>query len=258
MRFYLVVVGLLMSVMSYAQEEYYILDYYTTYNLDSSLESKDVLYVHSNQEKSFYQKGILINREGSNTRERKENEIVINSITNIDQFNYFNFKEKKLVSRISPIESVYMVEEEIPLMTWELIDETKKVKEIELHKAICSFRGRNYTVWYSLDYPIHIGPWKFNGLPGLAFEITEDRSNYSWSLTSIKKGTLKAFPLRYDLKRGVISLKEYKERVEYELEHMNDSFLARLPKEIEIISSETDNSSFKKFELEMEYEWENQ
>lgn len=258
MRFYLLLAGLLMSLMSHAQEEYFIIGYYMKYDLDSPLESKDVLYINKNQEKSFYQKGTLNNREGIKPREKRENEIIVNSITKADQFNYFNFKEKKLVSRIAPIESVYMVEEEIPLMNWELVDETKKVKEIELHKAVCSFRGRNYTAWYSLEYPIHIGPWKFNGLPGLAFEITEDQSNYSWTLTSIKKGMLKAFPLRYDLKRGAISLKEYAERVEYEFEHMNDGFLARLPKEIEIISSESDNSRFKEYDLERKYEWENQ
>ncbi len=256
-RFYLLFAVLLVSLISHAQEEYFIVSYYMKYDLAAPLESKDVLYINTNQERSFYQKGPLNNREGIKSREKRPNEIVINSITKADQFNYFNFKEKKLVSRIAPIESVYMVEEEIPTMNWKLVDETKKIKEIELHKAVCSFRGRNYTAWYSLEYPIHIGPWKFNGLPGLAFEITEDKSNYSWSLTSIKKGKLKAFPLRYDLKRGAISLKEYVEKVEYEFEHMDDSFLARLPKEIEIISSESDNSSFKENSLERKYEWEN-
>jgi len=258
MRLYLVLVALLMALTSDAQEDYFVITYHMGYDLEESLESKDVLYIDKKQEKTFYQKGKLAKRQGSKPRERRENEIVISTITTADEFNYFNFKDKKLVSRTAPIASVYMVEEEIPLMHWELVDETKEIKEIELHKAVCSFRGRNYTAWYSLDYPIQVGPWKFNGLPGLAFEITEDKSNYSWSLTSIKKETLKAFPLRYDLKRGVISLKEYVDRVAYEQEHMNDSFLARLPKEIEIISTESDNSSFKQFELEIVYEWENE
>lgn len=258
MRLNLVLIGLLMSLMTYAQEEYYIIDYYVKYDLGEPRESKDILYINANQDKSFYQNGTPASSEGYKPRERRENEVIVRTIPKVDRFNYFNFKEKRLVSRISPLTSAYMVEEEIPLMHWELVDETKKIKEIELHKAVCSFRGRNYTAWYSLEYPIHIGPWKFNGLPGLAFEITEDQSQFSWSLTSVKKSTLKAFPLRYDLKRGVISLKEYVERVAYEFEHMDDSFLAKLPKGMEIISVESDNSGFRKSELEIVYEWEKQ
>jgi GLPGLI family protein len=38
------------------------------------------------------------------------------------------------------------------------------------HKCACaktSFRGRNWIAWYAVDLPIHSGPWKLNGLPGL-------------------------------------------------------------------------------------------
>lgn len=50
-----------------------------------------------------------------------------------------------------------------------------------------NFRGRSYKAYFTNDIPITIGPWKFNGLPGLIVYIEDEQGIYTWELTSIKE-----------------------------------------------------------------------
>ena len=43
------------------------------------------------------------------------------------------------------------------------------------HKATLTFGQRVYTAWYAPDIPIHYGPYKFEGLPGLIMQIEDSR-----------------------------------------------------------------------------------
>ena len=54
-------------------------------------------------------------------------------------------------------------------------------------KAKTSFRGRNYTAWYTNEIPISDGPWKFWGLPGLILQITDDKKEYNFECIAINK-----------------------------------------------------------------------
>ena len=53
------------------------------------------------------------------------------------------------------------------LFDWQLLDGDSIVCGYPCHKATTIFRGRIWTVWYTLDLPYSDGPWKFCGLPGL-------------------------------------------------------------------------------------------
>lgn len=65
---------------------------------------------------------------------------------------------------------------------WKLINEKKKTGELELHKAITSWGGRNWTAWFTFDIPFNEGPYKFSGLPGLIVELEDDNKLFSFSL----------------------------------------------------------------------------
>ena len=54
-------------------------------------------------------------------------------------------------------------------------------------KAKTSFRGRNYTAWYTNEIPISDGPWKFWGLPGLILKVTDEKNEYSFESVAITK-----------------------------------------------------------------------
>ena len=78
----------------------------------------------------------------------------------------------------SPIFSkdFWVKEDSLPvLLSWSFDDTTtKKILGFSCKAATCSFRGRNYTAYYTEEVPFYTGPWKFFGLPGLILEIGTD------------------------------------------------------------------------------------
>ncbi len=67
-------------------------------------------------------------------------------------------------------------------INWKLSTEIKKVGNYSLQKATTTFGGRNWTAWFNTEINLNEGPYKFRGLPGLIFEISDDRNNFSFSL----------------------------------------------------------------------------
>lgn len=45
-----------------------------------------------------------------------------------------------------------------------------KLLGFKCKSATAEFRGRKYKVWYTMEIPIPIGPWKLGGLPGFNFK----------------------------------------------------------------------------------------
>ncbi|MGA9213585.1 GLPGLI family protein [Kaistella sp.] len=72
-------------------------------------------------------------------------------------------------------------------MKWKISPETKKVAEYQLQKAETNFGGRSWIAWFCKDIPMNEGPYKFQGLPGLIFEIADTRNDYSYKLINSKK-----------------------------------------------------------------------
>ena len=69
---------------------------------------------------------------------------------------------------------------------WTLENETKYVNQIKLKKASTKLFNKEWIAWYSEDYEINKGPYLFDGLPGLIFELYDTNNYYSWNLTEIK------------------------------------------------------------------------
>lgn len=143
----------------------------------------------------------------------------------------------------------YIVSENIPKINWKLEDEiTKKIDRYTCYKATANFRGRNYTAWYSLDYPIQMGPWKFNGLPGLIMEIYDDTNRYYWGVMQIKfTNDEVVFPSEVNLYEN-IDLKKY---VELRYNKIIDYGNARLPRGTTSQSIKPERNG-----LEIKFEWE--
>lgn len=67
-------------------------------------------------------------------------------------------------------------------ITWHISNETKQVQNYTLQKATAKFGGRNWVAWFSKDIPFNEGPFKFSGLPGLVFEISDTNKNFIYHL----------------------------------------------------------------------------
>lgn len=69
---------------------------------------------------------------------------------------------------------------------WKLIPKEKKeILGLMCLSAETTFRGRDYTVWYSPEIPIPSGPWKFYGLPGLILKADSKDKKISFIATSL-------------------------------------------------------------------------
>lgn len=74
------------------------------------------------------------------------------------------------------------------LFDWQLQEGDSVVCEYSCHKAVTTFRGRTWTVWYTLDIPYSDGPWKFCGLPGLVLHAYDSEGLFRFNCIGIEKG----------------------------------------------------------------------
>lgn len=87
---------------------------------------------------------------------------------------------------------IYLMEDDWPVINWEITNETSTISSLNCQKAIGEWRGRTYTAWFSSELPYHAGPWKLNGLPGLIIEAYDTNKEVVFKFAgfhTIKDGT---------------------------------------------------------------------
>lgn len=82
----------------------------------------------------------------------------------------------------------YQYTELIPRIVWTTSYATTTViLGYSCQQATTSFRGRKYDVWYTLEIPTTIGPWKLNGLPGLVLRAKTMDGLFAWEAVGIEQ-----------------------------------------------------------------------
>jgi len=95
-------------------------------------------------------------------------------------------EEIRLSKRVYPyLRKTYLVEEKMGNIKWQLKSDKRVIAGFECQKAIGTFGGRSYTVWYTPEIPISVGPWKLDGLPGAILQGAEDNHRIAFSLADI-------------------------------------------------------------------------
>ena len=102
--------------------------------------------------------------------------------------------------------TLYRVEEELPIMDWNLVDGDTVIAKYACQKAITQWRGRTWTVWYTMDLPYSDGPWKLCGLPGLILAASDHCGDFTFECIAIKKGTSQ--PIKLESKTEKCTLKQ--------------------------------------------------
>lgn len=98
---------------------------------------------------------------------------------------YKNYPTGKFTTTDKIATDWFLVEELIPTQEWTMTEETKEILGYRCKSAKCSFRGRDYTAYYTEEIPVADGPWKFGGLPGFIMEVHDVYNHYSFTCVGI-------------------------------------------------------------------------
>lgn len=96
-------------------------------------------------------------------------------------------KQKETIQRTAGLTQLYQYEESLPSLQWEMLDGDTVIAGYACNKAKTSLFGRDYIAWYAPEVDMPYGPYKFNGLPGLIFRVTDTKVNFDFTLTGLEK-----------------------------------------------------------------------
>ncbi len=85
--------------------------------------------------------------------------------------------------------------EPLPVQDWKMGEDTLTIAGYLCQNATCTFRGRDYTSWFTTDIPISNGPWKFGGLPGLILKVYDKDKQYVFECVGIENHKQK-YPIK--------------------------------------------------------------
>ena len=137
-------------------------------------------------------------------------------------------------------------------MDWKIENETKKVSNFTLHKATTDFGGRHWTAWFNPEFPFQEGSYKFQGLPGLIFEIYDSEDTFHYNFVENKNlpktfDTSDFLETHYTKKPISVSLEQY-HKVKLDYYHNIVEVLKEFAKKGGSIASEHDVSSPQEIE----------
>lgn len=105
-----------------------------------------------------------------------------------DQYDIFQgIPEGQMTCKDAVSSNKFYYVEPLPVFDWNVLDSDTVVCGYECQKARTTFRGRTWTVWFSVDLPYSFGPWKLGGLPGLILKAVDDKKQYAFEAIEIKK-----------------------------------------------------------------------
>jgi GLPGLI family protein len=109
--------------------------------------------------------------------------------------------------------NLYAIKAPLPEIAWTIQSQKKQILGQECQRATADFRGRHYTAWFAPGIPVHTGPWKLQGLPGLILAANDDANEVSFTCTKItvpeKEAPLIAFSKKATLLKTADELKRY-------------------------------------------------
>jgi GLPGLI family protein len=100
---------------------------------------------------------------------------------------YYQFISYRKLVRKEMMMSSYIISDVLPVINWHISSEKANFAELHCQKATCHFKGRDYTAWFCADLPVHVGPWKLNGLPGVIVEAYDVKKEVVFKFERVEK-----------------------------------------------------------------------
>ncbi|WP_294220225.1 GLPGLI family protein [uncultured Chryseobacterium sp.] len=171
---------ILFSLCMAAQTHRFIYEYH--FRMDSaSVEKRKVSMVLdvNPEEVKFYNYDFVV--KDSINKTRGENNVIWDDTPAL-----IRKRNSTVNSNYIMIQNMFIVDTDDKI-TWNLTDETKTIGGYNVQKATARYGSRNWTAWFTKDITLSEGPYKFRGLPGMVFEIYDDKDNFKFSLVKSYK-----------------------------------------------------------------------
>ena len=120
-------------------------------------------------------------------------------------------KKEETILDYSTVLNTYQYSEKLPELKWDLVEGDTLIAEMHCQKATTELFGRKYVAWYCPEIELPYGPYKFNGLPGLIFKVTDVERNFDFTLISFRKAQKQDIPMY--IKKGNDVIKSNRETV---------------------------------------------
>jgi len=102
---------------------------------------------------------------------------------------YYLFQAEKKMIRVEGLFNAYLIAEAFPVIDWHISSDTAIKGGLQCQKATAHFKGRNYIAWFCPSLPLHAGPWKLNGLPGVIVEAWDTKKEVQFNFAGMAKAT---------------------------------------------------------------------
>ncbi|WP_158250432.1 GLPGLI family protein [Aquimarina sp. I32.4] len=153
---------------------------------------------------------------------------------------YTNVKSGDIIFREAIVRNLFIVQDYIESISWQLHSENKKIGKYNCQKATTKYRGRKYTAWFTSEIPISHGPWKLRGLPGLILEVTEETGKYEFHATKINlKPDIKKIQnkLKKPDTKGIVKMDTYIEALRNKAKDERAMMIASMPRGAKLLEN---------------------
>lgn len=180
------------TVFKMSEQVLYQLEYQPDSN-DNSIKRKEVMELLINDNFSLFQT-LKKGQWDSVILKNKNNPSFSPYRTEFDDSEYpldyevFKFPDKTLVAESYDLfASDYQYYQSTNEFDWELLPDTQVIANHYLvQKAALTHGGRQWTAWFCPSIPIPDGPYIFSGLPGLIFNMHDEKKYWSFTLLALQ------------------------------------------------------------------------
>ncbi len=105
---------------------------------------------------------------------------------------YYQYPNDRKLLRKEQMLGSFLVAGALPVINWQITGDTASYGGLHCQQAKGHFKGRDYTVWFCPDLPLHVGPWKLNGLPGVIVEAYDATGDVRFMFDGVEKAVFVA------------------------------------------------------------------
>lgn len=148
----------------------------------------DYMNLDTDGKKSYYYNAVKYERDSTYAITKSYKDLLL-AKTYDQNLSYVVEKDyaKKAMNFYDKFKTVNLLIPENEIPKWNIEKEFLKINNIDCQKATANYKGRAWEAWFSKDYPVNDGPYKFSGLPGLVVSLKDSENNHFFNLIQIKK-----------------------------------------------------------------------